>query len=334
MAPHLPDHCWKVYYLNESCREEEDIMSNSDQVWEEYLSRKPNLSKWLQCSEQDSSFYDRILFMQDKIGTGGKTEYGRKVADLDDGEALAYFIYPNTYFNVNLLVDSKAIKHVHQPSISLEEAKLLDGDNAICSYSDLLCVRELDGDFTSKESLADMAFTDHVLTTLDNYVPHMVWDTEHDLIRTAIEYDSDYCSLFEARCNKVIDSDYLDHYLLAPKPNPTDIDRDTWHRMSVKLINWLDEDNRKTQSQSTRFFKNDLLGFMSDGLASCFLTHNLEDLSFMKTVYDFCASIPHYKFRSMRKSYHPGMLDPELFDLLREHEAVFVRPLLEQALKD
>lgn len=304
----------------------------SYQDWEDYLSRRPNLSKWLQCSELDSSFENRVSFMQDRIETGGETAYGKKVADLDDGEALAYFMYPNTYFNTDLLISSKVVKHIHQPSINFEEAKLLDGDNAVCSYSDLLCVRELDGDFTSKESLADMSFADHVLTTLDNYVPHIVWDTEHDLIRTAIEYDNDYCSLFEARCNKVIDSDYLDHYLLAPKPDPADIDKGTWHRMSVKLIKWLDEDNDKTQS--TRHFNNDLLGFMSDGLASCFLTHNLEDLSFMKTVYDLCASIPHYKFRNMRKSYHPGMLDPELFDLLREHEAASVRPLLEQALRN
>ena len=308
-------------------------MKYNDQVWEDYLSRRPNLSKWLQCSEQDSSFYDRVLFMQDMMETGRETEYGRKVADLDDGEALAYFVYPNTYFNVNLLVDSKAIKHVHQPSINFEEAKLLDGDNAVCSYIDLLCVRELDGDFTSKESLVDMAFADHVLMTLDNYVSHMVWDTEHDLIRTAIEYDKDYCRLFEARCNKVIDSDYLDHYLLAPKPDPTEIDDDTWHGMSVKLIKWLDEDNGKTKD--TRFLNNNLLGFMADGLASCFLTHNLEDLTFLKTVYDLCVSIsnyPEFMNRNIRESYRPGMLDPKLFDLLREYGPAFIEPLLENAL--
>ena len=314
-------------------------MNYNEQVWEEYLSSRPNFNKWCHyClnSKKHDYLSSRFSFMQNMIETGGKTEHGRKVTDLTDGEALAYFMYP--YIDVGLvLAESKAIKPF-QPSINFDEAKYMDDNSTIATWVDFLCTRELDGDSTSEEYWNDIRFAGDLLETIDKYeshhIPHMVWDTVHDLIRTVIECNNDYCRLFEARCNKVIDSDYLDHYLLAPKMDPTDIDKDTWHRMSVKLIKWLDEDNRKTQSQSTRFFKNDLLGFMSDGLASCFLTHNLEDLSFMKTVYDFCASIPHYKFRSMRKSYRPGMLNPELFDLLREHEAVFVRPLLEQALQN
>lgn len=307
-------------------------MSNDEQVWEEYLSRRPNLSRWIHGLEQDGFLDRRVTILKDEVMNGEETEYGKKVADLDDGEALAYFEHPTTYNN--LLVDSKAVKPFH-PSINFDEAKYMDDNEPIATWVDFLCTRELGGDSTSDEYWNDIRFAGDLLETIDKYesyhIPHMVWDTVHDLIRTVIECNNDYCRLFEARCNKVIDSDYLDHYLLAPKLDPTDIDKDTWHRMSMKLIKWLDEDNRKTQS--TIHFNNDLLGFMSDGLASCFLTHNFEDLTFMKTVYDFCASIPHYKFRSMRKSYRPGMLNPELFDLLREHEAVFVRPLLEQALK-
>ena len=320
-------------------------MSNSDQVWEDYLSRRPSLSKWIHhCLESEvlkANYLGLITDMQNEVKTGEKTKYDKKVADLDDNEALAHFVYFGTclYNDNQLLVDSKAVKHAHQPSISLEEARYMDSKREF-SYVGLLCVREFEGDFTSNESLGNTDFIDDIIPIINYYrihkFHHIVWDTEQDLVRTVVRYKN-YRNLFKVYTDSdiLIDSDYLDNYLLAPKPDPIEIDKNTWHDMSVRLINWLDEENEKTKD--TRFLNNDLPGFMADGLASCFLTHSLEDLSFMETIYDFCvfaSNYPEFMNRNVRESYHPGMLDPELFDLLREHEAVFVRPLLEQALKD
>ena len=297
-------------------------MNHDSQSWEEYLIRRPNLSKWLQCSEKDSSFDDRVLFMQYMIETGGETEYDRKVADLDDNEALAYFVYLG--FDNSLLIDSKAVKHLHQPSISLEEASPVR--RMMVPYIDLVCARELGGDFSSNEFSDDRRFIDDLLQTIEHYsfykFHHIVWDTEQDLVRTVIRYKS-YCNLFKASYDAVIDGDYLNNCLLADRPAPTEIEKDAWHGMSVRLVDKFDEDN---QSLGLNFIE-----FVSSELLSCFLTRSIEDLAFMETAYDLFFSV--YKDLSDKDlTIHPGMLDPKLFDLLREYGSAFVEPLLENAL--
>ena len=310
-------------------------MNHNDQVWEEYLSRRPSLNKWIHRSEHEASFDDRVLFMQNMMENGGETEYGRKVADLDDGEALAYFVYLNAIDN--LLVDSKAVKHLHQPSISLDEAKYVDDRSATVQYIALLCVRELGGDFTSYESLDNMDFINDFLQTIGYYsfykFHHIVWNTEQDLVRTVIEYKN-YRNLFKVDTDSeiLIDSDFLNNYLLADKPEPIEIDRNTWHGMSVKLIEKLDDESNIGR---VRLGHMNFLEFVSAGLVSCFLTRNLKDLTFMETIYDFCVFASNYSGimnKNVRESYHSGMLDPKLFDLLREYGSAFVEPLLENAL--
>lgn len=324
-------------------------MSNGDQFWEKYLNRRPNLNKWYSYCEQNPSyqtcdlFINRVAILKDKVMNGGKTEYGRKVADLDDGEALAYFVYVylNTYFNFkfnnNLLIDSKAIKHVQQPSISLDEAKYVDDRSAIrqyVPYIHLLCARELGGDFTSNESLDDMNFIDNLLQTIEFYrfheFHHMVWDTEQDLVRTVVRYKN-YRNLFKGHTDSdiLIDRDFLDDYLLAPKPDPIEIDRNTWHSMSMKFIEKLDDESNRIRMETMNF-----LEFVSTGLVPCFLDRNIEDLTFMESVYDFCVStylgIPCTK-RALGRN---GMLDPKIFDMFREYGASFARPLLESVLSE
>lgn len=292
------------------------------QVWEEYLSSRPSLSKWLQCSEQDGFFQKRVFFMKYMIRAGRETEYGRKVTDLDDNEALAYFVYLG--IDDSLLINSKAVKHLHQPSINLEEANLIDKQDV--PYIDLICARETDKDSKPGALSENIVFTGHILETIDYYrshdLPHIVWDTEHDLIRTVIEYKS-YCNLFKTSYDAVIDSDYLDNYLLVDRPAPIEIGGDAWHDMSVRLIGKFDEDN---PSLGYNF-----IGVVSYVLVSCFLTHSPEDLTFMETAYDLFLSV--YKdLPDKDLTIHSGMLDPKLFDRLREYGSAFVRPLLENAL--
>ena len=296
-------------------------MSYDSQSWEDYLSRRPSLKEWLQCSEQDGFFQNRVSFMQSRMETGGETEYGRKVADLNDGEALAYFVYLG--IDDSLLINSNAVKHLHQPSISLDEANLIDKMDV--PYIDLICARETDKDAKPGALSESMVFTGHILETIDYYrshdLPHIVWDTEHDLVRTVIRYKS-YCNLFKTSYDAVIDSDYLENYLLTDRPTPIEIEEDAWHDMAVRLIDKFDEDN---PSLGYNF-----IGSISYVLVSCFLTRSPEDLTFMETAYDLFFSV--YKDLPEDLTIHSGMLDPKLFDDLREYGSAFVRPLLENAL--
>ena len=298
-------------------------MSYDDQSWEYYLSRRPSLNKWLQCSEQDSFFQSRVSFMQDRMETGGETEYGRKEADLDDGEALAYFVYLG--IDDGLLINSNAVKHLHQPSINFEEANLID--KMKFPYIDLICVRETDEDPNPGALSDSMVFTGHILDTINYYrsksLPHIVWDTEQDLVRTVIRYKS-YCNLFKTSYDAVIDSDYLENYLLADRPIPIEIGGEAWHDMAVRFIDKFDEDN---PSLGYNF-----IGSISYMLVSCFLTRSPEDLTFMETAYDLFFSV--YKDLPEDLTIHSGMLDPKVFDLLREYGAEFTKPLLESVLSD
>ena len=317
-------------------------MSNGDHVLDEYLSRRPDLNKWYSYCEQNPSYqtYDfsyRAALLKNKVMNDGKTNYGKKVTDLDDGEALAYFVYLSTYFNNDDLIDSKAVKHVHQPSISLDEAKYLDDRRAKqrhVPYIHLLCARELGGDFASNESLDNMDFIDDLLQTIKFYrfhkFHHMVWDTEQDLVRTVVRYKN-YRNLFKGHTDSdiLIDRDFLDDYLLADKPDPIEIDKNTWHDMAVRLVEKLDD-----KSDRLRIGHMNFLEFVSTGLVSCFLDRNIEDLTFMESVYDFCVSAC-LGFQYMRWVFiRDGMLYPKIFDMFREYGASFARPLLESVLSE
>lgn len=311
-------------------------MNHNDQVWEEYLSMRPNLNKWYSHCEQLGSH--RTAILKDKVMNGGETEYGRKVAGLDDGEALAYFVYLDRSDN-DLLINSKAVKHV-QPSISLVEAEYATTQN--WSYIHLLCSRELGGPFLTNESLDNMDFIDNLLQTINDYriykFHHIVWNTEHDLVKTVVRYKN-YRDLFKVDTDSdiLIDSDFLDDYLLADKPDPIEIDRNTWHDMAVRLIEKLDDENNRIRMEHTNFLGMEhmnFLGFVSTGLVSCFLTRNVEELAFMESVYDFCVSarlgLPYTK-RAIGRN---GILDPKIFDMFREYGASFARPLLESVLSE
>lgn len=298
-------------------------MSNNDHVWEEYLSMRPNLKKWYSYCKFEPHC---IANMKDKVMNGEETKYGKKVADLDDGEALAYFAYMNRSDN-DLLINSKAVKHV-QPSISLVEAEYATTQN--WSYIHLLCSRELGGPFLTNESLDNMDFIDDLLQTINDYriykFHHIVWNTEHDLVKTVVRYKN-YRDLFKVDTDSdiLIDRDFLDDYLFADKPDPIEIDKNTWHGMSVRLIEKLDESDRGHMN---------FLEFVSTGLVSCFLVRNIEDLTFMESVYDFCVSaylgVPCTK-RALSRN---GMLAPKIFDMFREYGASFARPLLESVLSE
>lgn len=302
-------------------------MNHNEQVWEEYLSRRPNLKKWYSYCERDYFLSKSTAtdILKDKVMNDGKTKYGKKVADLDDGEALFYFVI--NHDKDKLLIDSKAVKHVH-PSISFDEVLFARMQNV--PYIHLLCSRELGGAFASNESLDNMNFIDELLQTINYYrihkFHHIVWDTEQDLVKTVVRY-KDYRNLLKVDTDSdiLIDNDFLNNYLLADKPDPIEIDKNTWHGMSVRLIEKLDENDRGHMN---------FLGFVSTGLVYCFLNHNVEELAFMESVYDFCAStylgIPCTK-RALGRN---GMLAPKIFDMFREYGASFARPLLESVLSE
>ena len=139
-----------------------------------------------------------------------------------------------------------------------------------------------------------------------------------------------------------IDKDYLDHYLLAPKPSPNEVSEAEWHDRSLRLVEQIDKEAEDVEEyaaaipneeDATAVRFND---FMATTLLDCFLTRNIEDLAFMESMYWFCIDVADDSgVRNMRVDfYHPGKLDPKVFDLFREYGASFARPLLESVLSE
>jgi len=150
------------------------------------------------------------------------------------------------------------------------------------------------------------------------------------LVRTVVRYKN-YRNLFKGHTDSdiLIDRDFLDNYLLAPKPNPIEIDRNTWHDMAVRLVEKLDDESNRIRMETMNF-----LEFVSTELVSCFLTRNIEELAFMESVYDFfvsaCLGFPYTE----RVFIRDGMLCSKIFDMFREYGAEFAKPLLENVLSD
>ena len=166
---------------------------------------------------------------------------------------------------------------------------------------------------------------------------HVRWYTDEDFFRTICEYGRK-ANIFRSPCsNMTIDKDYLNHYLLAAKPEPDEVSEAEWHDRSVRLVRQLDKEAEDVEEyaaaipdeeDATAVQFND---FMATTLLDCFLTRNIEDLAFMETIYGFCTNLfpDDHNWR-----VHTGAFKPEVFDMLRKYGPSFTGPVFENALSE
>lgn len=218
---------------------------------------------------------------------------------------------------------------------SMEDPKFDDGEIDQIThlyrariFFEILCSRMEDNE-SDMEEHTDLAEAIYNKSKSPNV--HCVWDTLDSFIGTICKYDHAY--LFGntdllSNLNILITKDYLNGFLLAPKPTPTDIDEDAWSKMASRLIDKTDEMNRQARKSG-----NDVVIFsevMSQALSG-FFNENAEELVFFETVGDLLNT---FNEEENYAHYHSGMLDVRSFDLLREYGIPFAKPLFERSIDD
>lgn len=232
----------------------------------------------------------------------------------------------------NILWIIRCIRGYH---VNFEEAKFVSsyyGNDARHKKDDaylrILCARELHKDprsksveYYAKKARKIKSYIEFLILRYGDQ-PHVKWETPEDFVRTVCRYGAaDLLATVNSRLT--IDKTYLDDFLLAPRPKPKEISESSWHRMSVQFVKSLDNGNEP-------FIFSDFMPWI---LTYDFLNHDIESMTFMETVYKLCDPIRRTLERNQDTLvYQPGMMKPELFDMLREHGASFVRPLFKDAM--
>lgn len=224
----------------------------------------------------------------------------------------------------------KVISTVDDPGFSDEEIQRIanNGDqNPSQTIFEVLCGRCHDNGHGNEEHAL---VADVIRTNAGRHPVPIIWDTLESFIGTVCEYDHSYLfanvDLLEG-ISVLINKDYLNRTLLAPRPQAEDIDRNTWHDMTMRMLGKADEIHQIREDADNagitfpRIMLRALSGFIND---------NVEDLVFFETVSDLLGTFD----RNARDTiYHPGMLESKPFDLLREYGAQFVKPLIEVDLE-
>ena len=345
-----------------------DMTQNEDggeAAWTDYLDHRPDFRKWYELAIKvadhsnhehfeppieilrqcdDSVFHnERLVSMHDRIIRQDNTD---GILDFDDGEALAYAVNMGPKENDRYLMHS-AIRNIGRPSIGFEELERVGMPSTYTGsdYFIIQCLNASHADSVESEEVLDAANrAESILKSMNGLSPvmsHVYWDTDEDFFRTVCEYGGK-ANIFRSPCfNMVIDKDYLDHYLLAPKPSPGDVSEDDWHGMSLRLVKQFDKEVHEAEDYSATIFNREtdtnvrtairFKYFMSSALLDCFLDHSLKDLTFMETVYGLCVHLfPDDWYWSTRA----GVIEPEVFDMLREYGPSFVGPVFENALRE
>ena len=339
--------------------------NGSEAAWTDYLDQRPDFRKWYELAIKvaehsnhehfespieifrqcdDSVFHnERLVSMHDRIIRQDNTN---GILDFNDGEALAYAVNMGPKENDRYLMHS-AIRNISRPSISFEELERVGVPSTYTGsdYFIIPCLKASHAESTESEEVLDAANrAESILKSMNGLSPimnHVEWDTDDDFFRTVCEYGGK-ANIFRSPCSDMtIDKDYLDHYLLAPKPSPGDVSEEDWHDMSVRLVRRFDKEVQEAEEHSAAIFNREtdtnvrtairFNYFMSSALLDCFLNHSLKDLSFMETVYGFCAHLFPDDWYWYTRS---GAIGPEVFDMLREYGPSFTGPVFENALRE
>lgn len=226
----------------------------------------------------------------------------------------------------------KVISNVEDPGFSNEEIQRIANNgepiqNPSQTIFEVLCGRGHDNDPGNEEHAL---VADVIRSNAGRHPVPIIWDTLGSFIRTVREYDHSYLfanvDLLEGM-DVLINKDYLDRTLLAPRPQAGDIDRNTWHDMTMRILGKADEIHqiREDAGNAGITFPRIMLRALSG-----FINEDVEDLVFFEAVSDLLGAFD----RNARDIiYHPGMLNSKPFDLLREYGTSFVKPLIEGDLE-
>lgn len=331
---------------------------DSEAAWNDYLNQRPDFRRWYEQRLEKAGYSDqlgpfredlkqlcgyifgpyrrRLVLMHDNIISQDNTD---GILDFDDGEALAYVVRLGPDEETQYLM-AGSINNVGRPSISFDELNLIGRPFTYIGtdYLVIPCLKANHDDTFGILGVANLAKS--ILTSINGLSPimnHVRWDTDEDFFRTICEYGGK-ANIFRSPCsNMTIDKDYLDHYLLVHKPSPNEVSEKNWHDRSVRLVEQLDKDANDVEEYSAAIpDKEDATtvrfnDFMATTLLDCFLTHNMEDLTFMDTIYGFCTDLfpDDHNWRC-----HTGAFKSEVFDMLRKYGPSFTGPLFENALSE
>lgn len=245
--------------------------------------------------------------------------------EYDPYDYSVYFAY-KTWDDVSADL-GKLVRSMEDPKFDDSEIDQITHLYRARIFFEILCSR-MEDDESDIEKHTDLAEAIYNNSKSPNV--HCVWDSLDSFIGTICKYDHAY--LFGntdllSNLNILITKDYLNGFLLAPKPTPTEIGKSTWHEMALRLISKADEINEQSRRNGDAAI---LSGVVFQAL-SVFINGNADDLVFLETVGDLFTTFDEGCGAAI---YHPGMLDSELFDLLREYGIPFAKPLIERSLDD
>lgn len=326
----------------------------NERKWEAFLMARPEFRKWyeanlktalknrenaigpspgFQTSMEVIRWYGSdsisIADLYEQV-TGLKSWHAQ--ADLDDGEVMAWIA--GIQDEEKVLVPSSIISHVGTVRLDFEETRFASSYYRDDPYLRILIARELHEDPGSQKIEDYAKKARNILYFIEHRGEdhaHVVWDTDNDFIRTVCHYDV-AAILIGVRSRMVIDKDYLDHFLLVPRPDPIEISESAWHDMSVRFVKGLDDGDSSLPFSSAFPFS----GLLIRVLTEKFMNKDMENMTFMETVYRLCNDV-YFETENEGTGhepllYRPGLLEPKLFDMLREYGPSFVRPLIENAM--
>jgi len=332
---------------------------DDDRAWLEYVGRRPKLAEWrsykmmsakTELAEEGKpgeSIIGRLrenepyyAFMHDQV-VGGDA---KRFLDMDDEEALLYAVvgeYGDTYGMDDIVLHT-------WPRIPFKDAEefLNNGRKTVNRglYFQILCAKSMNMSIDSDEVLKTSRRIDwfFIALTENQIFRFRKWYNLDVLIETMCKYP--HVSIFYRMTQplghedevRTIDHDYLYKVLMAPKPDPAEVPEDRWHDMSVRLLDIAKDQIRTAKTRGVfGHCETSFMHIMNNAL-SCFLG-DVEEVSFLETVSAFINEVEIGRrycrvYVSGSEQIRYDLLDPRIFDYLREYGPAFATPLFERVL--
>lgn len=326
-----------------------ELSTSERTVIEHYLRSNPELRKWFESEvvalgediSSDANLVDGTmrrtgLLFRHIINAHDEWHRDRiayRFMDMPDGVALAYAVECKA-------IASPSIKSNKTPSLNADEALYYVANSSTDSYDyyrpgvylRILCARESDDSIYSDEvgRLSDLAFNLYRYSFRFG-IRAIVWSDEDVLVKAACWYDHADMMMNILRITsyrgihspcQFIDSDYLNRVLLAPRPTPIEVGEDTWHDMAVQLANEIGR-RREESNELEEYSYSDCVV----PAFHCFITDDVNELTFIETIWDFFDSINDpYDGENL---WLQEPIEPKIFDYLRAYGPTFTRQLLD-----